>query len=188
MKGRIEVLAGPMFAGKSDELLRRLSRLKFAKKTFSLFKPAVDVRYSKDCVVTHSGTKLLARPISTPSKILEYWLKNQTDVIAIDEAQFFDRFDSPSLVEVCRDLSFRGVRIILAGLDMDASGNPFGLMPELMSVADEVIKLKACCSVCGADASMTLHKNHQVALVELGGADKYEPRCRAHWKNENSTK
>lgn len=186
MKGRIEVLAGPMFAGKSDELLRRLSRLKYAKKTFSLFKPSIDIRYSTDNVVTHTGTKLLARPVSSAARIIEYWLKNPTEVVAIDEAQFFNSSDSMNIVDVSKELAFRGVRVILAGLDMDANGNPFGLMPELMAIADEVLKLKACCAVCGADANLSYHKTQQENLVELGGEDKYEARCLEHWKKSKT--
>jgi thymidine kinase len=184
MNGRIEVLTGPMFAGKSDELLRRINRLKYSKKSASLFKPALDTRYSVMSVVTHAGTNHKAIPVSKAKDILEEWSKNPTNVVAIDEAQFFSSFESPSLVEVCKSLASKGVRVILAGLDMDSFGKGFGSMPELMSIADDVVKLKACCSVCGEDANMTFHKSHQASLVELGGSETYEARCRIHWENK----
>ena len=182
MKGRIEVLTGPMFAGKSDELLRRVNRLKYTKKTYSLFKPSVDTRYSVTSVVTHTGESLHAIPVQGAAQIIEQWSLNKTDVVAIDEAQFFKTSESPSLVDVCHALASSGVQVIIAGLDMDAHGKSFGLMPDILAAADEITKLKACCAVCGDDANMTLHRSRQVNLVELGGSETYEARCRAHWE------
>jgi thymidine kinase len=179
--GRIEVLTGSMFSGKTEELLRRLKRLNYSKTTFLLFKPSLDIRYSETDVVTHEGLSLLARPVSGALEILEYWMTKPSNVVAIDEAQFFDRGEKTSLLEVTRQLSFRGVRVIIAGLDMNAEGAPFGLMPELMAIANEVIKLKACCAICGADASMSLHLRKQSSNIELGGSESYEARCLEHW-------
>lgn len=177
-----------MFSGKTEELLRRVTRLTYSQSSFHLFKPKVDIRYSKSDVVTHNGIKLLAKPVSRASEILEHWIKYPTQVVAIDEGQFFDPTEAVSLSHVARQLSIRGVRVIIAGLDMDSNGNPFGLMPELMAIADEVTKLKACCAVCGNDASMSLHRSTQSSPVELGGAETYEARCLEHWLEARSAK
>lgn len=178
---RIEVLCGPMFSGKTDELLRRLRRLKFAKKKYVIFKPKLDTRFSENEVVTHEGVKLAGVSVDTAQDILNHVQKHPVDVVAIDEAQFFSRTEEKGLVNVVRELARKGIRVIISGLDMDYFGDPFGLMPDLMAVADEVTKLKAVCSVCGEEASMSKSKLKFSSIVELGGEDKYEPRCLLHW-------
>lgn len=181
--GRIEVLSGPMFAGKTDELLRRLRRLKFANKKYTIFKPKLDNRFAESEVVTHEGARLKGVPVDQPIEILEHVKKHPVHVVAIDEAQFFSRNDEQNLVKVVRQLSKMGIRVIVSGLDMDYFGDPFGIMPDIMAIADEVTKLKASCSVCGEDASMSKSKLQFASIVELGGEDKYEPRCLLHWED-----
>jgi thymidine kinase len=189
MGGRIEVLAGGMFSGKTEELLRRVKRLDYSKASFLLFKPSVDTRDSADSVVSRQGARILARPVNSAAEVLEAWLRAPARVVAIDEAQFFDRRERPSLVRVAQQLAGRGARVIVAGLDMNAAGEPFGLMPELMAVADEVTKLKACCAVCGEDAGMSFRRSDpELAGVDIGGEDKYEARCLAHWHEGQAAK
>jgi thymidine kinase len=184
MKGNIVVFTGSMFAGKTSELIRRLRRLRYAKKSFLLFKPEIDRRYSDDDVVSHTQDSLSSIPVKVASDIFLHWSLNPTDVVAIDEAQFFSTLDSPSISEIVRRLALSNVSVMVAGLDMDADGNPFGHMPNLMAMANEVIKLRACCAVCGEDANMTKRKHVSEQLVELGASDKYEARCLAHWTCE----
>ena len=170
--GRIEVICGSMFSGKTEELIRRLKRAKFARQKVEIFKPALDVRYSEGDVVSHDQNAITSTPIETSASIL--LLTADVEVVGIDEAQFLD----PNLVDVCNQLANRGVRVIVAGLDMDYKGVPFGPIPALCAVADDVTKVHAVCVRCGAlaYASHRLVKNDKRVL--LGEKDEYEPLCR----------
>jgi thymidine kinase len=183
---RIEVICGPMFSGKTDELLRRLNRLKYSRTDFMLFKPKVDNRYSDISVVTHDNVSLDSISVEYAEQILEICDKQKDiKVVAIDEAQFFLKKEPQgiNLVEVCQVLKENGYRVILNGLDMDFMGKPFGLMPELLAISDEVTKLKSVCLICGADATMTYRVDEKNGdLVQLGSTDKYQARCFNHWK------
>lgn len=171
-KGWIEVICGSMFSGKTEELIRRLRRAEFAHQKVEIFKPSIDVRYSDEEVVSHNATTIRSTPVDSPLNIL--LLASDVDVVGIDEAQFFDK----SIVDVCRTLAESGVRVIVAGLDMDYLGKPFGPMPDLMATAEYVTKVHAICVRCGnlAHHSHRLAKND--ALVMLGEKDTYEPICR----------
>ena len=171
--GRIEVICGSMFSGKTEELIRRMKRAKFAKQKVEIFKPAIDTRYSDEDVVSHDHNAIPSTPIDASASIL--LLSSDIDVVGIDEAQFLDE----SLVDVCNQLANRGVRVIIAGLDMDFQGVPFGPIPALCAVADEVTKVHAICVKYGALAyvSHRLVKNDR--RVMLGEAQEYEPLCRA---------
>ena len=170
--GRIEVVCGSMFSGKTEELIRRLKRAKFARQRVEIYKPAIDTRYSDEEVVSHDSNSILSTPGDSPTSIL--LLANDADVVGIDEAQFFDN----SLVDVCNELANRGKRVILAGLDMDFKGQPFGPMPALMAIAEDVTKVHAICVKCGSLA----HISHRIVKGEkqvlLGEKDEYEPLCR----------
>ena len=170
--GRIEVVCGSMFSGKTEELIRRLKRAKFAKQKVEIFKPSIDTRYSDNDVVSHDQNSIPSTPIDSSSSIL--LLAGDNDVIGIDEAQFLD----DGLVDVCNQLANRGTRVIVAGLDMDYKGVPFGPMPALCAIADEVTKVHAICVKCGALAyvSHRLVKNDKRGL--LGETMEYEPLCR----------
>ena len=170
--GRIEVVCGSMFSGKTEELIRRLKRAKFAKQREEIFKPSIDVRYSEQDVVSHDQNSIPSTPIDSSSSIL--LLAGDNEVIGIDEAQFLDE----GLIRVCNELANRGVRVIVAGLDMDFKGVPFGPMPGLCAIADEVTKVHAICVKCGALAyvSHRLVKNDRRVL--LGETQEYEPLCR----------
>lgn len=172
LKGRIEVVCGSMFSGKTEELIRRLKRAKFAKQRVEIFKPAIDTRYSESNVVSHDNTSIISTPVESSSAIL--LLSSDIDVIGIDEAQFFD----PGIVEVCNELANRGVRIICAGLDMDFKGKPFGPMPELMAIADDVTKVHAICVRCGSLAYVSHRIVENDKRVLLGETGEYEPLCR----------
>lgn len=189
---RIEVICGPMFSGKTDELLRRLNRLKYSRTEFLLFKPKLDNRYSELSVVTHDNKSVNSISVDTAEQILEICDQNpDISVVAVDESQFFYRKEpnGRNLVDVCQVLKQNGYRVILNGLDMDFMGKPFGLMPELLAIADDVTKLKSVCLVCGADANMTYRVNEQNdQVVELGSLDKYQARCYTHWLNKPPTK
>ena len=175
--GRIEVICGSMFSGKSEELLRRLKRARIAKKKYQLFKPAVDDRYSKTEVVSHSGVRMDCQVLKNLYQIVDY-LEEDTEIIAFDEAQFFD----PILLEVATSLANLGKRVIVAGLDMDSSGKPFGPMPALLAVAEEVLKLTAVCEKCGEPATHTYRKtNEEKEQVLVGAGEHYQARCRDHW-------
>ena len=171
-KGMIEVIVGSMFSGKTEELIRRLRRAKYAKQRIEIFKPQIDTRYSEQEVVSHDANSLVSTPIPTSSSIL--LLANDVDVVGIDEAQFFDK----QLTDVCNTLANRGIRVIVAGLDMDFKGNPFGPMPELMAVADHVTKVHAICVRCGNLAQFSHRTTRTDKLVLLGETDAYEPLCR----------
>ena len=170
--GRIEVVCGSMFSGKTEELIRRLKRATFAKQRVEIFKPSLDTRYSEVDVVSHDQNAIPSTPIDSSSSIL--LLAGDNDVIGIDEAQFLDE----GLVDVCNQLANRGVRVIIAGLDMDFRGVPFGPMPALCAIADEVTKVHAICVKCGSLAYLShrLIKNDRRVL--LGETGEYEPLCR----------
>lgn len=171
-QGRIEVICGSMFSGKTEELIRRMKRAKFAKQRVEIFKPAIDVRYSEEEVVSHDHNSILSTPIGSSESIL--LLASDIDVVGIDEAQFFDE----GLIEVCNTLAKNGMRVIIAGLDMDYKGVPFGPIPALCAIADDVTKVHAICVKCGALAYLShrlVANEHRVLLGEQG---EYEPLCR----------
>ena len=171
-RGRVEVVCGSMFSGKTEELIRRLRRAQFAKQKVEIFKPAMDVRYSEQEVVSHEGTSILSTPVDSSVSIL--LMGQESDVVGIDEAQFFDEH----IVEVCNELASKGIRVIVAGLDLDFKGQPFGPMPALLAIADEVTKVHAICVRCGALA----YVSHRIVAGEkqvmLGEKQEYEPLCR----------
>ena len=171
-RGRIEVICGSMFSGKTEELIRRMKRAQFARQKVEIFKPAIDVRYSDEDVVSHDMHHIASTPIESSASML--LLSSDIDVVGIDEAQFFDQ----GLPDVCNELANNGVRVIVAGLDMDYLGRPFGPMPSLLAIADEVIKVHAICVKCGnlAAYSHRLVKNNKTVL--LGETTEYEPLCR----------
>ena len=170
--GRIEVVCGSMFSGKTEELIRRMKRAKFARQKVGIFKPAVDTRYSDDDVVSHDNNSITSTPVENSSSIL--LLADDMDVVGIDEAQFFDE----ELVQVCNQLANSGIRVIVAGLDMDFKGVPFGPMPALCAIADEVLKVHAICVRCGALAYVSHRLVHNDKRVLLGEKMEYEPLCR----------
>ena len=171
-RGRVEVICGSMFSGKTEELIRRMKRAKFARQKVEIFKPTIDVRYSEEEVVSHEGKSILSTPVDSSASIL--LMGQESDVVGIDEAQFFDEH----IVEVCNELANRGIRVIVAGLDLDFKGNPFGPMPALCAIADEVTKVHAICVRCGALAYIS----HRIVAGEkqvlLGEKMEYEPLCR----------
>ena len=170
--GRIEVVCGSMFSGKTEELIRRLKRAKFAKQRVEIFKPSIDTRYSEEDVVSHDRTSIPSTPVESSGSIL--LLTSEIDVVGIDEAQFFD----DGLVDVCNELANRGVRVICAGLDMDFRGKPFGPMPALMAVADDVTKVHAICVRCGSLAYVSHRFVEGEKRVLIGETETYEPLCR----------
>jgi thymidine kinase len=180
-QGMVEVVCGSMFSGKTEELMRRLKRAQYAKQKIQVFKPVIDQRYSVDHVQSHDANRILSIPVASAREILEK-VDDNTRVVGIDEAQFFD----DTLVDVAQKLAYRGTRVILAGLDMDFRGQPFGPMPKLLAVAESVTKLSAVCVVCGAPATRS---QRMVAEIEtatpgvneqvlVGAHDYYEARCR----------
>lgn len=180
--GSIEVVCGSMFSGKTEELIRRLRRAQFAKQKLRIYKPCIDVRYSEDKVVSHDAHSIESTPIQSPSQMLEC-LKDGTQVVGVDEAQFFD----DSLVEVASRLADHGIRVVIAGLDMDYTGKPFGPMPALMAIAEDVQKVHAICVKCGSPAQHSHRLSKNDDLVVLGEKDVYEPLCR-HCFNEATGK
>ena len=171
--GWIEVICGSMFSGKTEELIRRLKRAQFAKQRIEIFKPTIDVRYDQEEVVSHNDNRIRSTPVPVASNIL--LLANDVDVVGIDEAQFFD----DGIVAVCNDLANRGIRVIVAGLDMDFKGNPFGPMPALMATAEYVTKVHAVCTHTGNLANYSFRKASNDNLVMLGENQEYEPLSRA---------
>lgn len=171
-RGSIEVITGSMFSGKTEELIRRLRRAQFAGLKVEIFKSSFDNRYSETRIVSHDEKSILSTPVDNASSIL--LLAGGVDVVGIDEAQFFDN----SIVEVCNALADSGLRIVVAGLDMDFMGNPFGPMPALLSVAEYITKLHAICMRCGNLAQYSYRKSGEDQLVVLGEKDKYSPLCR----------
>ena len=170
--GSIEVICGSMFSGKTEELIRRLKRAKFAKQNVQIFKPCIDVRYSEDEVVSHDSHSINSTPISSPEMMLD--IADDVQVVGIDEAQFFDE----SIVEVVQTLANKGIRVIIAGLDTDFLGKPFGPMPALMAVAEDIQKVHAICVRCGSPANHSHRLSKSDELVVLGETDIYEPLCR----------
>ncbi len=170
--GWIEVICGSMFSGKTEELIRRLKRAKFAKQKVEIFKPAIDKRYHDEMVVSHDSNEIRSTPVPSASTIR--LLADGCDVVGIDEAQFFD----DEIVTVCNDLANRGVRVIVAGLDMDFKGNPFGPMPNLMATAEYVTKVHAVCTRTGNLAQFSYRKAVNDDLVFLGETEEYEPLSR----------
>jgi thymidine kinase len=170
--GWIEVICGSMFSGKTEELIRRLRRAHFAKQKVEIFKPAIDTRYHEEQVVSHNSNSIPSTPVPSSSNIL--LLANDSDVVGIDEAQFFDN----ELVNVCNQLANNGTRVIVAGLDMDYTGKPFGPIPALLACAEYVTKVHAICMNCGNLAQFSHRKTDQTSLVLLGETDSYEPLCR----------
>ncbi len=171
-RGWIEVVCGSMFSGKTEELIRRLKRVRIANLKVEIFKPAIDKRYDEFNIVSHDTNAIISTPVDSSAQIL--LLGQGCDVIGIDEAQFFD----DELPNVCDELAYRGMRVIVAGLDMDFTGKPFGQMPFLMAKADYVTKLHAICVVCGNIANYSYRKVADEQQVMLGTGDVYEPRCR----------
>ena len=170
--GRIEVICGSMFSGKTEELIRRMRRASFAKQRVEIFKPAIDTRYSEENVVSHDQHAIQSTPVDSSSSIL--LLSSDAEVVGIDEAQFFD----DGLVKVCNELANKGVRVIIAGLDMDFQGRPFGPIHELCAIADEVTKVHAICVKCGALAYISHRLVQNDKRVLLGEKLTYEPLCR----------
>lgn len=171
-RGWIEVICGSMFSGKTEELIRRLKRVKIANLKAEIFKPSIDVRYDETKVVSHDANAIQSTPIDNSQTIL--LLAQDVDVVGIDEAQFFDA----EIGNVCETLALRGIRVIVAGLDMDYLGNPFGQMPTLLAKADYITKLHAICVKCGNIANISYRKTTQQGQVLVGEKDIYEPRCR----------
>ncbi len=181
-KGWIEVISGSMFSGKTEELIRRLKRAKFAKQKVEIFKPAVDIRYDEVKVVSHDSNEIQSTPVPSSSNIL--LMTSEVDVVGIDEAQFFDS----ELPNVCNQLANSGVRVIVAGLDMDFLGNPFGPMPALMASAEYITKVHAICMRCGNLANHSYRITKEDSLVVLGETNNYEPLCRDCFYEAQSTK
>ncbi|WP_054852401.1 thymidine kinase [Olleya sp. ITB9] len=171
--GWIEVICGSMFSGKTEELIRRLKRAQFAKQKVEIFKPAIDVRYDEEMVVSHDSNEIRSTPVPAAANIPI--LADGCDVVGIDEAQFFD----DGIVRICNDLANKGIRVIVAGLDMDFKGNPFGPMPNLMATAEYVTKVHAVCTRTGNLAQYSFRKSANDSLVLLGETDEYEPLSRA---------
>ena len=171
--GWIEVICGSMFSGKTEELIRRLKRAQFAKQKVEIFKPSVDIRYHDEMVVSHDANEIRSTPVPIAGNIRI--LAQGCDVVGIDEAQFFD----DEIVSVCNDLANSGIRVIVAGLDMDFKGNPFGPMPNLMATAEYVTKVHAVCTRTGNLANYSFRKSNDEKLVMLGETDEYEPLSRA---------
>lgn len=170
--GWIEVVCGSMFSGKTEELIRRLNRAKFAKQKVEIFKPKIDTRYDEKNIVSHNENAIMSTPVPSSSHIL--LMADDVDVVGIDEAQFFDM----EIVEVCIQLANSGTRVIVAGLDMDYLGKPFGPMPNLLAVAEYITKVHAICTRCGDLAQHSYRKIANDKLVVLGETDSYEPLCR----------
>jgi thymidine kinase len=177
-RGSVEVITGSMFSGKTEELIRRLRRAQFAGLIVEIFKPALDNRYSESRVVSHDEKSIVSTPVDNASAIL--LLAGDVNVVGIDEAQFFDS----SIVDVCNELADKGVRIVIAGLDMDFMGKPFGPMPDLLAIAEYVTKLHAICMRCGNLAQYSFRKSDEEQVVVLGEKDKYEPLCRKCYNKE----
>ncbi|KIL44004.1 thymidine kinase [Jeotgalibacillus alimentarius] len=179
--GWVEVICGSMFSGKSEELIRRVRRAQFARQHILVFKPKLDDRYSEEAIVSHNGASVIAVPVEHSSEILEQ-VTEKADLIAIDEVQFFDE----EVVDVVTQLADKGFRVITAGLDQDFRGEPFGPVPHLMSLAEQVTKLQAVCAVCGSPASRTQRliegrpAGYDDPVILVGASEAYEPRCRHH--------
>jgi thymidine kinase len=180
--GWIEVITGSMFSGKTEELIRRLKRATIAKQRVEIFKPIIDNRYSEDEIVSHNENAIRSTAVSSSGNIL--MLANNVEVVGIDEAQFFDK----GLVDVCTSLANSGIRVIVAGLDMDYKGKPFGPMPNIMGVAEYITKVHAICTRCGNLAQNSFRKIQGDKLVLLGEQEDYEPLCRSCFNEAMNTK
>lgn len=180
--GTIEVISGSMFSGKTEELIRRLRRARIAKQKVEIYKPMVDVRYSENEVVSHDENTIRSTPVENSANIL--LLAGEVDVIGIDEAQFFDK----GLINVVTQLANMGIRVIVAGLDMDFKGEPFGPIPGLMAVADYITKVHAICVRCGSIAQFSHRLSEKEQVVLLGETDIYEPLCRSCYNQVNKNK
>ncbi len=174
-KGWIEVICGSMFSGKTEELIRRVKRARIARQRIEVYKPSMDVRYNEQDIVSHDENSFTATPVDSAVNILLFY--QGADVVAIDEAQFFDA----ELPKVCDELAARGARVIVAGLDMDFRGEPFGSIPDLMAKAEYVTKVHAICAVCGDVALFSYRTALDSKQVMLGEKESYEPRCRKHF-------
>ncbi len=177
-KGSIEVICGSMFSGKTEELIRRLKRAEFAKQKVEIFKPIVDTRYHDANVVSHDSNSITSTPVESSGNII--LMASDVKVVGIDEAQFFD----DGLVDVCNQLANSGVRVIVAGLDMDYQGNPFGPIPQLMAIAEHITKVHAICMSCGNIANYSHRIIENSSLILLGETDNYIPLCRDCFYNE----
>ncbi|MFC0186963.1 thymidine kinase [Fictibacillus aquaticus] len=177
--GWLELICGSMFSGKSEELIRRVRRATYARQQVQVFKPQIDNRYSEESVVSHNGSAVLAEPVERSVDILKN-VRPETEVVAIDEVQFFDM----DIIPVAQELADQGMRVIVAGLDQDFRGEPFGPVPELMALAEHVTKLQAICQVCGSPASRTQRlindapASYDDPIILVGASESYEPRCR----------
>ena len=179
-RGWIEVICGSMFSGKTEELIRRMKRAQIANLKTEIFKPAIDNRYDAIHVVSHDENAIISQPVQHSQNIL--LLAQDVKVVGIDEAQFFDS----GIVSVCEKLALNGIRVIVAGLDMDYLGNPFGPVPQLLAIADYITKLHAICVHCGNIANISYRKTKQLSQVVIGETDIYEPRCRVcYLKGDN---
>lgn len=182
--GWVEVICGSMFSGKSEELIRRVRQATYGRMSVKVFKPALDNRYEKDAVVSHNGSAIVAHPVQSSQQILEQVENEQESpqIVAIDEVQFFD----DGIIDVVNRLAAKGIRVILAGLDTDFRGEPFGSMPTLMALSESVTKLNAICPICGAPASRTQRlingkpASYYDPIILVGASESYEPRCRMH--------
>ncbi len=181
-RGWIEVICGSMFSGKTEELIRRLKRAKIANLKVEIFKPAIDIRYDEVAVVSHDANSIQSTPIDNSQTIL--LMANDVDIVGIDEAQFFD----DEIMNVCETLALKGIRVIVAGLDMDFKGRPFGQMPKLLAIADFITKLHAICVCCGNLANISYRKTAEEGQVLLGETDIYEPRCRKCYSEGSEAK
>jgi len=179
-KGWIEVISGPMFSGKTEELIRRLKRATFANRKVTIFKPAIDNRYSNNKVVSHDANEILSIQVKRAIEILEYY--DDSDVIAVDEVQFFNE----QIIDIVQYLALKGKRVIIAGLDMDSDGKPFGPMPQLLAVSEYITKLHSICVECGSLATHSFRTVDEEGQVVVGAKDKYIPLCRGcyHHKSE----
>jgi thymidine kinase len=177
-RGSIEVISGSMFSGKTEELIRRLRRAQFAGLKVEIFKPSLDKRYSETRVVSHDDKSIISTPVDNATAILLF--AGDVNVVGIDEAQFFDN----SIVEVCNTLADNGIRVVVAGLDMDFMGKPFGPMPALLSIAEYVTKVHAICMRCGNLAQYSFRKSEDEQVVLLGEKNLYEPLCRECYNSE----
>lgn len=186
--GWVEVICGSMFSGKSEELIRRVRQAAYGNLSVRVFKPTIDDRYSDDSVASHNGSTTIAYPVKETMEILQH-LSNETDIdiVAIDEVQFF----SENIVQVVNELANRGIRVIVAGLDTDFRGEPFGVMPELMALSETVTKLNAICPICSSPASRTQRlidgkpASYDDPIILVGASESYEPRCRHHHEVPN---
>lgn len=180
-KGWAEVICGSMFSGKSEELIRRVRQATYGNMSVRVFKPVIDTRYEEEAVVSHNGSTTIARPVKFSQDILKY-IDSDVDLIGIDEAQFFDE----GIIDVVDELAYKGIRVIVAGLDTDFRGEPFGPMPALMSLGEMVTKLNAICPICTAPASRTQRlingkpASYDDPIILVGASEAYEPRCRHH--------